>query len=131
MRREISAVLCRKNLIPSTARVCVKSEDTTRFSAWSSTSAYKARPNKREDTTRFSGVEFQLRPTAALRQHKTPPASAAWSFNFDLQQIASTQDTTRFSGVEFQLQPTKLVQINVKTPPASAEWSFNFSLSFP
>ena len=39
---------------------------------------------------------------------ETPPALAAWSFNFDLpQSFVETQDTTRF-----------------------AVWSFNFSLSF-
>ena len=41
---------------------------------------------KSEDTTRFSGVEFQLRPTTNVRK----------------------KDTTRFSGVESQLQPTTL-----------------------
>lgn len=38
---------------------------------------------------------------------ETPPALAAWRFNFDLQQTpAKTKDTTYFSSVEFQFQPS-------------------------
>ena len=49
---------------------------------------------------------------------KTPPALAAWSFNFDLQQTpAKTKDTTYFSSVGFQLQPSLSTdQVEVETP---------------
>jgi len=42
----------------------------------------------KKDTTRFSGVESQLRPTMSVDE---------------------TIDTTRFSGVEFQFSPTTSV----------------------
>src|SRR4029453_6404175 len=75
---------------------------------WSFNFRLRRASQGREDTTRFSGVEFQFQPTASFagsgRHHplqrcgvsisaygelrrvgKTPPASAVWSFNFSLQ----------------------------------------------
>jgi putative transposase len=46
--------------------------------------------SKSEDTTRFSGVEFQLGPTKLRpRRTKTPPASVVWSFNFSLNTLGT------------------------------------------
>ena len=56
-----------------------------------------------------------------VKKRKTPPALAAWSFNFDLQQsFAETQDTTDFSRVEFQLQPNEWTEKRLKLKLHSA-----------
>jgi hypothetical protein len=55
---------------------------------------------------------------------QTPPASAAWCFNFNVS--VATTDTTGFSRVVLQFQRQCRHQ---QTPPASAAWCFNFNLT--
>jgi len=58
---------------------------------------------------------------------KTPPALAAWSFNFDLlKHLHTTKDTIGFSRMEFSLSTYSSVFIAQKTPSALAAWSFTF-----
>ena len=89
---------------------------------------------------------FQRRTRAT--RNLTPPASAAWSFTFNLRARDPNPDTTGFSRVVLHLQPTSArpeprhhrlqprgVSISTydkalasQTPPASAAWSFTFNL---
>jgi hypothetical protein len=60
---------------------------------------------------------------------QTPPASAAWFFNFRLTKIErSYQDTIGFSRVVPQFPPNQNRTL-IQTPPALAAWSFNFGLT--
>jgi hypothetical protein len=54
------------------------------------------------DTTRFSRVVLQLLPNLVIEQRWTPPASAAWYFNFYLTGNRKKIDTTGFSRVVLQ-----------------------------
>src|SRR6266404_2796942 len=136
-----------------------------------STSPYEPSRSASPDTTGFSRVVFQFQPTTTyglMRHHRlqprgasvsayddvrvdeTPPASAAWCFNFALRTDSRCiSDTTGFSRVVFQLRPTNRAALHLRhhrlqprgasvsayddvrdeeTPPASAAWCFNFPL---
>jgi hypothetical protein len=62
-------------------------QDTTRFSGVEfSTSTYNQVTKRAVDTTCFSSVEFSTSTyNSATKEQQTPPALAAWSFNFNLQ----------------------------------------------
>src|SRR5262249_42029929 len=91
-----------------------------------------------------------LQDSAGLLLSK-PPASALWSFSFNLPTDSNVRlDTTGFSRVEFQFQPTNRLErstgyhrlqpggVSISTyqqtrtfdrmTPASTGWSFNFNL---